>query len=75
MTLFDQVVMLANRLSLIEKARLLELISAELKHDLEVEAFRRMPWQEFINRTAGILADDPIQRWPQGDYEERELLE
>ncbi|MFN8450975.1 MAG: hypothetical protein U0521_20945 [Anaerolineae bacterium] len=46
-------------------ARLLEHLSTALRHDLEVEAFRRMPWQEFIERTAGILADDPIERLPQ----------
>ena len=64
MTLYDHVVTLADRLSLIEKARLLEHLGAELKHNLELEAFRRMPWHEFIERTAGSLADDPIERPP-----------
>lgn len=75
MTLYDQAVILADRLSLVEKARLMEHLSAGLKHDLEVETFRRMSWHEFIEQTAGILADDPIERPPQLPFEEREPLE
>jgi hypothetical protein len=29
----------------------------------------------FFEATAGCLADDPIRRWPQGDYEKRLELE
>ncbi|MBD2492444.1 hypothetical protein [Aulosira sp. FACHB-615] len=29
----------------------------------------------FFERTAGSLADDPIQRYPQGEYDTRESLE
>ncbi|BAY29296.1 hypothetical protein NIES2107_11370 [Nostoc carneum NIES-2107] len=29
----------------------------------------------FFERTAGLLADDPIQRYPQGEYDTRESLE
>jgi hypothetical protein len=29
----------------------------------------------FFEQTAGSLADDPIQRYPQGEYDTRELLE
>jgi hypothetical protein len=29
----------------------------------------------FFEQTAGSLADDPIQRYPQGEYEARESLE
>ncbi len=32
-------------------------------------------WLSFLERTAGILADDPITRPPQGDYETREPVE
>ncbi len=72
---YDEVVSKADQLSLAEKARLLEHLSAALRADLEVEAFRRMPWQEFIERTSGILADDPIERPPQLPLEERDALE
>ncbi|RUR75940.1 hypothetical protein ACF3DV_26685 [Chlorogloeopsis fritschii PCC 9212] len=29
----------------------------------------------FFEQTAGSLADDPIQRYPQGEYDTRESLE
>jgi hypothetical protein len=45
-----------------------------LKQALEIEAFRRMPWHAFIERTAGSLADDPITRPPQLPLEERLLV-
>ena len=32
-------------------------------------------WLAFIERTAGSLADDPVDRPPQGDYETREPIE
>ena len=37
-----------------------------------VPEFEEMPWHEFIERTAGILADDPIARPQQLPLEERE---
>ena len=74
MTQYEEVVNLANQLSLAEKARLLEHLSTSLKQALEIEAFRRMPWHAFIERTAGSLADDPITRPPQLPLEEREPL-
>ena len=75
MALYDQVVTLTDRLTLVEKARLLEHLSARLKRDLEGEASHNMPWEEFVDRTAGILADDPIERPPQLPLEDREPLE
>jgi hypothetical protein len=35
----------------------------------------REEWLAFIERTAGSLAEDPIERPPQGEYEVREPLE
>jgi hypothetical protein len=35
----------------------------------------RNEWLAFIDRTAGSLADDPIERPPQGEYDVREPLE
>lgn len=32
-------------------------------------------WRAFITRTAGSLADDPIERPAQGEYEQRESVE
>ncbi|MBI5957279.1 MAG: hypothetical protein HY866_00995 [Chloroflexi bacterium] len=75
MELYQQVITLAGKLSLVEKARLIEYLSSALTHELELESFHAMPWHEFIERTAGILADDPIERPPQLPLEEREPLE
>jgi hypothetical protein len=62
MTVYEEAVQLANRLSLVEKVRLLEHLSAALKHDLEIEAYRHIPWEQFLDLTYGSLADDPIER-------------
>lgn len=58
----EEVVQISNRLSLVDKVRLLEHLSASLRHDLEVEAYKQMPWDQFIDLTYGSLADDPIER-------------
>ena len=75
MTLYEEVLTKADQLSIAEKAQLLEHLSAALKNDLEIEGFRRMPWQEFVKRTAGMLADDPVERPSQPPLEERDLPE
>jgi hypothetical protein len=62
MTLYDEALQLTHQLTLVEKARLLEHLSTALKHDLEAEAYKNMPWEQFIDATYGILADDPIER-------------
>jgi hypothetical protein len=31
--------------------------------------------QGYFERTAGCLADDPIRRWPQGEYEIRDDIQ
>lgn len=75
MTNYEQVSQMAAKLSLAEKLRLIEALSASLRRELEIEAFRRMPWHEFVERTAGLLEDDPIERPAQLQFEEREPLE
>lgn len=57
MNIYEDAVTLADQLSIAEKVRLIEHLGSVLRHDLEVEAFRRMPWHEFVERTASILAD------------------
>lgn len=34
----------------------------------------RTEWHQFVRETYGALRDTPIQRWEQGNYEERESL-
>ncbi|WP_414551833.1 hypothetical protein [Anabaena sp. CCY 0017] len=44
--------------------------------DLLAEAeVNKLEWHDFINMTYGCLADDPIIRHPQGEYEERGTIE
>jgi len=35
----------------------------------------RDEWVAFVNETYGSLADDPIERGPQGEYEVRDEIE
>jgi hypothetical protein len=62
MNIYDQAIQLTGHMTLMEKVRLLEHLTAELKHDIETEAYRHMPWEQFIELTYGSLADDPIER-------------
>ncbi len=39
------------------------------------EELNRLEWHDFIHRTYGCLANNPIIRYPQGEYEEREPIE
>lgn len=62
MTILEQTLQLTNRLTLAEKLQLLEHLSSAMRHDLELEAYKQMPWEQFLNLTYGSLADDPIER-------------
>jgi hypothetical protein len=62
MIAYEQVAVLADQLSLPEKAQLLEHLSTSLKRDLEVEAFKRMPYDQFIALTYGMFADEMLER-------------
>ena len=33
----------------------------KLKQDIEIERYRHMPWEQFLDLTYGSLADDPIE--------------
>jgi len=43
MTAYDEAIQLTSRMTLAEKVRVLEHLSATLKHDLEVEAYKHIP--------------------------------
>ncbi len=69
-------------MTLADKARLLEYLSAAPRYDLdevhpqqEAKSARRRSWLATVERTAGTLADDPIERPPQGDDEQRDPTE
>ena len=45
-----------------EELRLLsERLIDKLKRDMEIERYRHMPWEQFIELTYGSLADDPVE--------------
>lgn len=74
---FDEIASQVDRLSMQDKLRLMERLTATIKHDIEVgeNTVTSSDWHQSLQAAYGILADDPIQRWPQGDYEERDAIE
>lgn len=56
-----QAVQVMHKLTLEEKARLLEYLSRALQYDIRREAFKDVSWEEFVDMTYGSLADDPIE--------------
>jgi hypothetical protein len=75
MTTYEKAVELTRRMTLAEKVLFLEHLSASLKQDIETEAYRHMPWEQFIDLTYGSLADDPIERNQPLDYDARDEIE
>lgn len=45
------------------------------KENYPEEDLSHLEWHEFIEATAGCLADDPITRGPQGEPDKRELIQ
>ena len=62
MTTYERSLQLLQQLPLPDKIRLLEELSTSIKQDLETEAYKHIPWEQFIDLTYGSLADDPIER-------------
>jgi hypothetical protein len=62
MNVLDEAIELTNHISLLEKVRLLEHLSLSLKHEVELEAYKHIPWEQFLDLTYGSLAHDPIER-------------
>lgn len=62
MTVFEEIVQLTERISPEEKRHLIAYLSASLIDDPELEAYKTMPWEQFLALTYGSLADDPIER-------------
>jgi hypothetical protein len=65
--LFEQV----QRLSPIQRLRMMELLAVSLQTDF----VRETDWHTALRATYGILRDDPIERPPQLPLQEREPLE
>ncbi len=75
MNVYNQVIQLTDHMTLAEKARLLEHLSTEIRHDLETEAYRHIPWAQFLDMTYGSQADDPIERDQPPEADERDHIE
>jgi hypothetical protein len=78
MTTLEQVLAQAQALSSLDKVRLVERLFASIERDMEaldnaeVNAARMDAWKATVERTAGALANDMIERPPQGEYEQRD---
>jgi hypothetical protein len=76
----EQVLAQAQSLSSLDKVRLVERLAATIERDMEalsiteIQAARLHAWQATVDRTAGALADDLIERPAQGDYEQRDTI-
>jgi hypothetical protein len=70
--ILEQVLAQAQMLSLLDKVRLVKQLLVSLEHDMETTHIRE--WQATIERTAGALANDPIERPDQGEYENRDQI-
>jgi len=75
MTNYEQAVALTSRMTLVERVLLLEHLSITLRSDIETEAYRHMPWEQFLELTYGSLANDPIERGEQPPYDVRDEIE
>ncbi len=70
----DELIHQAEQLPTADKWRLV----TQLLHSLEqaqTTEITSTDWHQFLRKTYGSLRDSPIQRWDQGEYEEREPLE
>lgn len=74
-TAYEETLQLTSQLTLAEKILLLQHLTAALRQDIETEAYRHMPWEQFIDLTYGSLADDPIERNQPPHPDERDEIE
>lgn len=75
MTPYEQALSLTHQLTLAERVMLLEHLSATLKQDIQTEAYRHMPWEQFLALTYGSLANDPIERHQPNGFDVRDDIE
>jgi hypothetical protein len=67
---FEEIAHLADTLPSRDKLRLIKRLTVELERDYTEPSPEARGWPPgFFERTAGSLADDPIERPPQGDFE------
>ncbi len=77
---YEQIEQAADKLTQYDKLRLLRHLATNLEQAEFHRKLAEVPvapgWPPgFFERTAGSLAGDPIERPPQGEYEERDEIE
>ncbi len=73
---YEQLAPLADELTHEDKVRLIEHLRLELEREQLSQSPEARGWPPgFFERTYGSLADDPMERPPQGDYEVRDEIE
>ncbi|MTJ51501.1 hypothetical protein FJR38_01780 [Anabaena sp. UHCC 0253] len=58
----------------LEETVTFKAVNQTIKIDKNQE-LKDLEGHDFIKRTYGCLADDPISKYPQGEYEERDAIE
>jgi hypothetical protein len=74
MTKLDELIYEAEQLPAAEKWRLVKQLLRSLEEEQHTKP-ASSDWHEFLRETYGSLRDTPIERWDQGEYEEREPFE
>ncbi len=77
MTAFEEIIQLTEKLSPEEKKHLVTYLNVSLNmtNDPELDAYKAMPWADFLALTYGSLADDPIERNQPFYPDERDEIE
>jgi hypothetical protein len=70
----DDLLQAAEQLPAAEKWRLVKYVLQSLEQEQTISP-TASDWHQFLRETYGSLRDTPIQRWDQGNYEEREQME
>lgn len=63
-----------DRLPAADKWQLVKHVLDTLEQE-QIVPVSTADYHEFLRETYGVLSDTPIERWEQGEYEEREPLE
>jgi hypothetical protein len=73
---YEQIEPFADELTHEDKVRLIEHLRLELEREHLAQSPEARGWPPgFFERTYGSLADDPMERPSQGDYEIRDEIE
>jgi hypothetical protein len=74
MSSYGDVLVLAQRLEFKDRLRLIAQLSSSIPLELEADYYRQLPWRVFIEKTFGILENNPIHHFPELPVETREGL-